>query len=374
MAQQCKSLLLRDPYGRYSLTVLDSSRPIVFTFNRLNIVEQGEASLVITSAPQDSVYTSFTVYFGARTGGVSQPGDFTGSVHANHLETSDPNGSSLVQRCLIAKTLYGKERHMDFFVEFIQDFGTACLLLEWLVQRFTVLSDIVTFAAWLDAVPLRVGQVVQIEYLTLPNNGTAILAELVGWHFNPAVMQVELVARSLGPAPLPAAVAENFTIATGKNQVLEFSLLPYVTPAEGATLDLSTIDVDPQLFGRQATFEIPGSGVFTVNQSGQVTFTPEIDFVGEVSTLYTIQDNFGTPSNIAVMTVSVLPFFALAESSEKGLYDRPVATRRAVAVASDRLRSQATAAASATSQPGGAPFAGHRHGPGAASATGPGRR
>jgi hypothetical protein len=353
MAQQCKSLLLRDPYGRYSLTVLDSSRPVVFTFNRLNIVEQGEASLVITLAPQDSVYTSFTVYFGARTGGVSQPGDFTGSVHANHLETSDPNGSSLVQRCLIARTLYGKERHMDFFAEFIQDFGTACLLLEWLVQRFTVLSDIVTFAAWLDAVPLRVGQVVQIEYPTLPNNGTAVLAELVGWHFNPAVMQVELVARSLGPAPLPAPVAENFTIATGKNQVLEFSLLPYVTPAEGATLDLSTIDVNPQLFGRQATFEIPGSGVFTVNQSGQVTFTPEIDFVGDVSTLYTIQDNFGTPSNLAVVTVSVLPFFALAEASQKSLYDRPVATRRTVAVVSDRLRSQATSAASATSQPGG---------------------
>ena len=66
----------------------------------------------------------------------------------------------------------------------------------------------------------------------------------------------------------------------------------------------STIDLDPNTTGQQTTLNST-NGTWTLNNStGDVTFTPSSNFNGIESISYTIEDNGGLVSNVAILTVT----------------------------------------------------------------------
>jgi CshA-type fibril repeat protein len=90
-------------------------------------------------------------------------------------------------------------------------------------------------------------------------------------------------------------------------------------PGVGATIDLNSLDLDPNTPGKQTTFAVLGQGTFSSDASGQVTFTPENNFVGTVTTPYTIKDNFGQVSNRANLTVTITPPAAPVASNDSAV-------------------------------------------------------
>ena len=80
--------------------------------------------------------------------------------------------------------------------------------------------------------------------------------------------------------------------------------ITYGDPAN--TINRSTIDLDPGTPGQQLSFTDPGKGTFTYNSTTQrVDFVPEINFVGTAVAEYTVNDAFGTTSNVATITVNI---------------------------------------------------------------------
>jgi mannan endo-1,4-beta-mannosidase len=102
-----------------------------------------------------------------------------------------------------------------------------------------------------------------------------------------------------------APVADNDAVTT------EFETPVTLTPAAndiaygGATLPVSTIDLDPAAAGRQTSRSVAG-GVFTLN-GATVTFTPAAGFAGRATISYTIRDSSARTSNVASLIVSVKP-------------------------------------------------------------------
>ncbi|WP_371357609.1 Ig-like domain-containing protein, partial [Hydrocoleum sp. CS-953] len=73
-----------------------------------------------------------------------------------------------------------------------------------------------------------------------------------------------------------------------------------------STIDPSTVDLDPDTEGRQTTRTVDGEGTYTVDEEGNITFTPVAGFVGTTTPIsYTVEDNEGTVSNEANITVTV---------------------------------------------------------------------
>ncbi|MFC3832162.1 MULTISPECIES: beta strand repeat-containing protein [Deinococcus] len=79
-----------------------------------------------------------------------------------------------------------------------------------------------------------------------------------------------------------------------------------VTGNDTGPADPATVDLDPATAGQQTTFTDPGKGSYTVDASGNVTFTPAPGFVLGSSTIsYTVKDLAGLTSTAATITVSV---------------------------------------------------------------------
>ncbi len=79
------------------------------------------------------------------------------------------------------------------------------------------------------------------------------------------------------------------------------------TDADGA-IDPATVDLDPDIPGRQTTVSVTGQGTFVADDAGNVTFTPEVGltgFTGVATISYTVQDDQGAVSNPAAITVIV---------------------------------------------------------------------
>ncbi|MFN5878367.1 MAG: gliding motility-associated C-terminal domain-containing protein, partial [Flavobacteriales bacterium] len=77
------------------------------------------------------------------------------------------------------------------------------------------------------------------------------------------------------------------------------------TDSDG-TINASTVDLDPTTPGQQTTVTTP-DGTWSVDGSGNVTFTPASDFNGSATIDYTVNDNSGGTSNVASITVTVSP-------------------------------------------------------------------
>ncbi|MEQ6118213.1 Ig-like domain-containing protein, partial [Reichenbachiella sp. MALMAid0571] len=106
-------------------------------------------------------------------------------------------------------------------------------------------------------------------------------------------------------------VADNETISTDEDTPVTLDITDGDTDSDGTIVSSSIILIDSgnsSNTGNNSTpLVIPGEGVYTVDVSGNLTFTPESDFNGTSSVNYTIKDNLGAKSNIATVTVTVNP-------------------------------------------------------------------
>ncbi len=74
------------------------------------------------------------------------------------------------------------------------------------------------------------------------------------------------------------------------------------------TLDLTSIDLDPNTTGIQTTLTVPGQGTFLANPDGTVKFTPADGFSGPVTSVpYTIADTSAQRTPSASITIMVTP-------------------------------------------------------------------
>jgi len=118
----------------------------------------------------------------------------------------------------------------------------------------------------------------------------------------------------------PNAVNDN--ISTNEDTPVTFSVVANDTDVDG-TIDPSTVDLDPSTAGIQNTIT-NASGTWTVNASGQVTFTPTHNFTNAASITYTVNDNSGATSDVATIAVTITP-----------VNDPPVATNNTAATNED---------------------------------------
>lgn len=98
-------------------------------------------------------------------------------------------------------------------------------------------------------------------------------------------------------------VASDDTSVTMQETAVVFNITDNDTDSDG-TIDPATIDLNPATGTRDFIRGVQGVGVFTVNDTGVVTFTPEADFSGIAVISYTVNDNDGAtsePSRISVL-------------------------------------------------------------------------
>jgi gliding motility-associated-like protein len=102
-----------------------------------------------------------------------------------------------------------------------------------------------------------------------------------------------------------APVATNDIGSTNEDTPVTIQVTTNDTDSDG-TIDASTVDLDPATPGVQNTFT-NASGDWSVNTSGEVTFTQALNYNGIASLTYVVNDNTGATSNLANITVTVDP-------------------------------------------------------------------
>jgi gliding motility-associated-like protein len=103
----------------------------------------------------------------------------------------------------------------------------------------------------------------------------------------------------------PVAVNDHANAASNTNVV--FNIVSNDTDVDGI-IDATSIDLNPSYAGIQKTYTVSGEGTYTVDNSGNVTFTPLTSFVGPITTTtiyYTVKDYSGTISNSASISITL---------------------------------------------------------------------
>ncbi|RAW01361.1 tandem-95 repeat protein [Pseudochryseolinea flava] len=98
-------------------------------------------------------------------------------------------------------------------------------------------------------------------------------------------------------------IANNDITSADENETVTLNLVANDVDIDG-TINVATVDLNPASSTIQTTRTIP-AGTFTVDAAGVVTFDPALNFNGIASITYTVQDNGGTTSNAATITVTV---------------------------------------------------------------------
>ena len=109
----------------------------------------------------------------------------------------------------------------------------------------------------------------------------------------------------VAPTPNCSPVANDNTTTTTEDTPVTVNVTTNDTDSDG-TINASTVDLDPTTPGQQTTVTTP-DGTWSVDGSGNVTFTPASDFNGSATIDYTVNDNSGGTSNVASITVTVSP-------------------------------------------------------------------
>ncbi len=85
--------------------------------------------------------------------------------------------------------------------------------------------------------------------------------------------------------------------------------LPNITSndvSHGGSIDLVTIDLDPSSAALDTSFT-SAQGTWSVDSSGNLTYTPAVNYNGIALIYYTVNDNSGATSNSASVTITVNP-------------------------------------------------------------------
>ncbi len=100
----------------------------------------------------------------------------------------------------------------------------------------------------------------------------------------------------------PTAVADS--ISTSQNTPVTLAVTANDTDFDG-TVNPATVDLDPNVPGRQTTISVAGQGTFITDEAGNVTFTPQNGFTGISAIAYTVMDDQGALFNPASIIVTV---------------------------------------------------------------------
>ncbi|NJM53653.1 MAG: cadherin-like domain-containing protein, partial [Blastocatellia bacterium] len=101
-----------------------------------------------------------------------------------------------------------------------------------------------------------------------------------------------------------APIANNDSATTSTGTAVTFSISNNDTPQTNP-LNPARIDLDPTTSAIEVSRTVTGEGTFSVDSSGNLTFTPVSGFSGTSSITYTIRDTVGAISNAATVSVAV---------------------------------------------------------------------
>lgn len=121
----------------------------------------------------------------------------------------------------------------------------------------------------------------------------------------PATVTIIVTAPPANVAPIANDDATS-TPQGALPRVLPVDIVANDTDSDG-TIDAATVDLVPGTAGRQTTVTTQRGGTATVNNSGEVTYTPpRPNFRGTDTFQYTVDDNDGATSNVATVRINVL--------------------------------------------------------------------
>ncbi|MFA5814863.1 MAG: Calx-beta domain-containing protein [Bacteroidales bacterium] len=113
--------------------------------------------------------------------------------------------------------------------------------------------------------------------------------------------QVNITITAVNDAP----VAVNDVTTTLEDTLVTLNVTTNDIDVDG-TIDVTLVDLDPATAGIQTTYTVTSQGTYTVNNLGEVTFYPVLNFNGiPTPANYTVKDNSGATSNIATITITV---------------------------------------------------------------------
>lgn len=138
-----------------------------------------------------------------------------------------------------------------------------------------------------------------VTFTPAPNyNGTATLNYTVKDN-DGASSNIATIIVSVNNSP----VANNDAANTNENTAVNVTVITNDTDSDGSVV-ASSVDLDLTASGIQDSHTTP-EGVFSVNTSGVVNFTPATDYHGIATLSYTVNDNKGATSNAATITITV---------------------------------------------------------------------
>ncbi|WP_180754447.1 Ig-like domain-containing protein [Hymenobacter sp. DG01] len=132
-----------------------------------------------------------------------------------------------------------------------------------------------------------------LNYLIKDNTGQPVTASL------------DLTLTNGTPEAVNHQVSRSYSITTPIN------LLTGVSDVDGnSSIVAASVDLNPSLARRQATYVVANQGTFTIDDNGLVSFAPLNGFVGTSVLSYTVQDEKGltsTPKQLTLTTTSAAP-------------------------------------------------------------------
>ncbi len=102
-----------------------------------------------------------------------------------------------------------------------------------------------------------------------------------------------------------APVAVSDTASTQEDIIVSITVTNNDTDIDGS-IDASTVDLDTLQPGIQ-TVDTTSAGIYVVDNSGLVSYTPAKDFNGQAVLYYTVKDDGGSESNTAAIVVNITP-------------------------------------------------------------------
>ena len=103
-----------------------------------------------------------------------------------------------------------------------------------------------------------------------------------------------------------APVATNDATSTTEDNSVTINISTNDNATSPAVIDPTSVDLNPSVSGIQTTYS-DANGSWSVNASGVVTYVPTLNYNGTTVIYYTIDDDNGTTSNIASITIVVSP-------------------------------------------------------------------
>ncbi len=125
-----------------------------------------------------------------------------------------------------------------------------------------------------------------------------------------------------------APVAVTDPIMTNEDTSVTFNVVLNDSDSDG-TINAATVDLNPATPAIDNTFTVTDEGTYVVDNAGQVTFTPVLNYNGPASPVsYNVKDNIGATSNTVSIQVTVIP-----------VNDAPVVQNKTVTINEDEATS-----------------------------------